>query len=115
GAVTLLDRHELARAFSVAAEAERSARMFELGISLACTIVVVALSLWLGHSIVLSVGQLTLGFRRFGTGDFSQRISVTSHDELELVANQANEMAASLEQLAVERERAETALTIANR
>ena len=114
-AVAVLDRRDLTRAFSVAAEAERSARMFQLGISLTCTVVVFALSLWLSHSIVRSVGQLTLGFRRFGTGDFSQRISVESHDELELVANQANEMAASLEQLAVERERAETALTIANR
>lgn len=114
-AVALLDRRDLTRAFSVAAEAERSARMFQLGISLTCTVLVFALSLWLSHSVVRSVGQLTHGFRRFGTGDFSQRISVASHDELELVANQANEMAASLEQLAVERERAKSALTIANR
>ncbi len=78
-------------------------------------IVAVLLTAQLSHGVVRAVGEVTAGFRRFGTGDFSRKIDVSTRDELQVVAAQANEMAASLERLDAARANAEMALAIANR
>ncbi|HMA51289.1 MAG TPA: ATP-binding protein, partial [Magnetospirillaceae bacterium] len=88
---------------------------YQLAISVACLVAVVAASLLLSRGVLRAVADLTEGFLRFGRGDFHRPIRVERHDELGGLAEQANQMAASLARLVREREQAEDALKIANR
>ena len=97
---TAFDRRELAEAFASAARAEEAARMYRLWISVACLVSVTALSVGIARGVVRSLADLTDGFHRFGKGNFGQPIRAASHDEFEDVAEQANQMAASLERFA---------------
>jgi signal transduction histidine kinase len=110
-----LDQHELTQAFAAAVDAEASATSSRLAISVVCLLSAIVLSMALSRSLLRSVAEVTAGFRRFGAGDFHDRIRVTSTDELGAIAAQANEMAASLERLDRERTKAETALVLSNR
>jgi signal transduction histidine kinase len=110
-----LDKQDVTEAFAAANRAERAAVVSRLWISLACLTSVLLLSLWLSRSVLRSLAELAAGFLRFGRGDFSQPIAVTSRDEIGEVAEQANRMAASLEQLGRERDKAEAALKLSNR
>jgi signal transduction histidine kinase len=109
-----LDPGELQRAFSTASRAESAARAFQLWISLACLAAVLFLSLGLSRGVLRAIDELKWGFERFGKGDFRQPIRVASNDELADAAQGANRMAASLERLGAERDRAEAALKISN-
>jgi signal transduction histidine kinase len=113
--VAALDRTQLSQAFGSAAQAETAARSYQLWISVGCLVTVLALSLGLSRGVLRVMTALTVGFERFGAGDFSQPIHVTSHDELGDVAKEANRMAASLERLGKERGQAEAALALSNR
>jgi signal transduction histidine kinase len=113
--VAALNRHELEGAFSSAARAATSAELYGLVIGLTCMIVAVALSARLSRGVVKTVTEVTNGFRRFGTGDFTRKIAIATGDELELVARHANEMAENLERLEGARAKAVQALAIANR
>ena len=104
---TAFDRRELAAAFGAAARAEATARSYRLWISVACLVLVTVLSLAITRSVVRSLADLAAGFDRFGKGDFGQPIRVRSRDEIEDLADQANQMAASLERFA-------NALTLSN-
>jgi signal transduction histidine kinase len=109
-----LDPGELQRAFSTASRAESAARAFQLWISLACLAAVLFLSLGLSRGVLRAIDELKWGFERFGKGDFRQSIRVASNDEFADAAQGANRMAASLERLGAERDRAEAALKISN-
>jgi signal transduction histidine kinase len=109
-----LEPGAIQRAFSTASRAETAARAYELWVSLACLATVLFLSLGLSRSVHRALDELKGGFARFGKGDFSQPIRVTGHDELADAAQGANQMAASLERLGAERDRAEAALKISN-
>ena len=102
-----LDRRDLAGAFAAAGRSERTAQTYELSISLACLLIVTSLSIWLSRGVLRSQAELTLGFARFGDGDFSRPIQVVSQDELGAIAHRANLMAANLDRLDRERKRAE--------
>jgi signal transduction histidine kinase len=104
---TAFDRRELAAAFGTAARAEATARAYRLWISVACLVSVTVLSLAITRGVVRSLADLAAGFHRFGKGDFGQPIRVRSRDEIEDLADQANQMAASLERFA-------NALTLSN-
>ncbi len=111
---TMLDRHELTAAFAGVLEAQREAATYRLGISVSCVVAVVVLISILGRSVIRSMGALSTGLRRFGTGDFGTPIAITTRDELGDLARHANYMAASLDRLDRERKKAEAALKISN-
>jgi signal transduction histidine kinase len=109
-----LDQRDLSEAFAAANRAERAAGASRLWISLACLTSVMLLSLWLGRGALRSLAELTVGFLRFSKGDFNQPIPIVSRDEIGEVAQEANRMAASLERLGRERDKAERALKLSN-
>jgi signal transduction histidine kinase len=113
--VAALDRHELAGAFGSAARSAQLAGEYGLAIGVACLIGAIGLSVRLGREVVRAVGEVTAGFQLFGTGDFSRKITVRTGDELQLIAEKANEMAESLERIGAARAQAEHALAVANR
>ena len=100
---TLFDRSELTKAFSAAAEAQQNGSRVRLGLSIACLVVLLLLSLWISRDLLRGLAHLTAGFRRFGEGDFGSAIPVVSGDELGDLARQANQMAQSLQRLESER------------
>ena len=105
--VTSFDRSELTNAFSAVERAQSTARRVRMAISIACLVSVILLSVWLSRGVLTSVGALTAGLKRFARGDFGDEIRGVGRDELGEVAAQANRMAASLKQLALERDRAD--------
>jgi CheY-like chemotaxis protein len=104
---TALEKGELANAFFEASHAQATAARIRLAVSLLCLGLVVLLSLGLGRDLVRSLLDLSAGVQRFGKGDFGVPIPVTGHDELAAVAEQTNQMAASLRRLGSERDRAD--------
>jgi CheY-like chemotaxis protein/signal transduction histidine kinase len=104
---TGFDRRALGRAFAEAAGAQASARRVRLAASVICLTAVLLLSLLLSRQILRSVGGLSAGLARFGRGEFGLPIQVSSGDEFEDLARQANQMAENLERLRIEREQAD--------
>ncbi len=102
---TVFNKAELTDAFSAAAEAQRIGARLGLGLSIACLVTVLLLSLWISREMLRGVAHLTAGFRRFGEGDFGAAIPVVTRDELGQLAKQANQMAQSLQRLESERSR----------
>ena len=49
------------------------------------------------RKIVKPISEMTIAAKRFGEGDFSQKINITEQNELGYLANSLNEMASSLE------------------
>ncbi len=96
---TVFDKSELTNAFSAAAEAQQTGSRVRLGLSIACLVVLLLLSLWISRDLLRGLAHLTAGFRRFGGGDFGSAIPVVSGDELGDLARQANQMAQSLQRL----------------
>jgi signal transduction histidine kinase/CheY-like chemotaxis protein len=103
--VTAFNPSDLAAAFAAARRAEVSGRRIRLAVSLACLSGVILLSWWIGRGLIRSLANVAVGLRRFGNGDFSQPIPVTTSDEMAELARQANQMAASLRRLGDERDR----------
>jgi signal transduction histidine kinase/ActR/RegA family two-component response regulator len=104
-AATAFDRDELSRAFLAASHAVLSGQQTSLAVSALCLLLVVALNIWVGRSLLASVDQLSSGLERFGTGRFDEHITPASSDELAEVARHANQMADNLKALAAERDR----------
>ena len=109
------DQGQLAQAFASVTRAQRDATSYQAWIGVACVISVLVLSLGLSRGVLRTLEGLTLGFARFGEGDFSRPIVVEGRDELADVARHANQMAANLDELGRQRDRAEAALKLANR
>ncbi len=103
-AATSFDRAALSEAFVTAASVQATAARLRIIISVVCLVAVVLLSLWVSSGLLRGFAELTAGLQRFGKGDFSKPVSVTSGDELGEVAEQANLMAESLTRLNNERE-----------
>jgi len=101
-----LDRRDLTLAFAEVARAEATARSYRLGISLVCLAAVLLLTVAIGRGMLRSLRELMGGLTRFGSGDFSQPIEALGRDELGDVAQHANHMAASLDQLTRQRAKA---------
>jgi CheY-like chemotaxis protein len=102
---TSFDRAQLDEAFVAAARAQVAAGRLRLGISLGFLALVALLSLSISRGLLRSLGALTSGFARFGTGDLAASIAVTSDDELAEVARHANQMAGGLRLLGEQRDR----------
>jgi signal transduction histidine kinase len=60
------------------------------------TVFAAVLAVWASGRVVEPVIRLTGGMRRFAMGDLDYRVHVKTGDELEVLANAANHMAASL-------------------
>jgi methyl-accepting chemotaxis protein len=101
-----LDRTELARAFEAARSAPQKATRTLLAIGLGCFALTLSLAVWLSRGAFQTLADLSGGFLRFSTEDFSQAIPITTPDELGAVARAANTMAASLQRLGEQRDRA---------
>jgi CheY-like chemotaxis protein/signal transduction histidine kinase/HAMP domain-containing protein len=101
---TSLDRDELGRAFGSVRGANNSADTLRLGVAALGTLAVALLAFWGARGMLQTIGQLTSGLARFGTGDFSRPIPITAEDELAAVAKEANEMAARLKRHAEQRD-----------
>jgi signal transduction histidine kinase/CheY-like chemotaxis protein len=105
-AVTAFNPNDLAMAFTAARRAEVNGGHVRLLVSLVCLTGLVLLSGWIGRGVVRSLGEVTVGLRRFGGGDFDQPIPIArGDDELADLARQANQMAESLKRLAQARDR----------
>jgi CheY-like chemotaxis protein len=103
--VTTFDRGELTSAFTAARRMQANMSRVRLIASIGCLVCVMLLSVGLGRSVVKALSDLATGLRRFGAGDFSRPVTVTSLDEIGSVAEQANQMAASLQRFGAERDR----------
>jgi two-component system sensor histidine kinase BaeS len=66
--------------------------------AIAVTAVALAVAVWLSSRIVRPVEQLTNAARRLEDGDLSQRVDVSSQDEIGDLGHAFNAMAASIEQ-----------------
>lgn len=104
---TAFDQQGLAQAFEAVSHAELRAERQRLLLSLGCLGIVLALSLWMSRGMVRSVSVLSAGFERFGKGELSVPIPVTSSDELGMLAERANDMLTSLARLHQERDRSD--------
>jgi CheY-like chemotaxis protein/HAMP domain-containing protein len=104
---TAFDQRELARAFEAVSAAETRAARQRLLLSLGCLAIVLGLSLWMSRGMVRSVAALSEGFERFGKGELSASIPITSNDELGMLAEHANDMVKSLARLHHERDRSD--------
>ncbi len=109
------DREELARAFAAVSRAQRTATFYQVSIGLVSLVAVLAISIGLIRSLLGSLSAFIDGFARFGEGDFTRPIAVSSRDELADVARHANSMAMNLDALAQARDKAEAALKYSNR
>jgi CheY-like chemotaxis protein/HAMP domain-containing protein len=102
-----LDRREIAAGFASVREASTRAHTYRIGIAIASLALVLALSLWALRGALQSLTQISAGFSRFATGNFSEPIVVSEKRELGALAREANQMAESLEALAKERDRSD--------
>jgi signal transduction histidine kinase len=90
---TSLDYKQLSEHFQAIAAARGAASRLRLGVSCACFVLVLFLSIKVSRGVLSVVRDLSLGFTRFGQGDFRQPIPVTAKDEVGQLSARANEMA----------------------
>ena len=91
------------RMFVELPEEEAYASLYEalyrlLYILLAALIFAVLAGVFLARRMVVPIQALRAGAERIGSGDFAQRISIKTGDELEGLANQFNEMGSRLQE-----------------
>jgi adenylate cyclase len=97
---TVIAQQPVSEAFaSIRATLWRSLVLILIG-----AVVAAALAYWLAHRMSGPIRQLEDGVQRIGAGHFDHRITISSGDELEQLANRFNAMA---EELAVSREKSE--------
>ncbi len=101
---TGVDRSELSAAFGEVRNTNLKADRLRLAITASGIFVVALLAFWGGRGVLQALGHLSGGLLRFGTGNFAEPIPITARDELSAVAEQANQMAASLARLSAARE-----------
>ncbi len=104
---TRLDRSELTSAFAAAREASRTAAELRLVIVLVCLLLLLGLSVRLSRGLLRSLADVSAGLARFGSGDFTRLMPVTTRDELGALARDANQMAQNLGRLGAERDRSD--------
>src|SRR6516225_3173340 len=97
---TVIAQQPVSEAFaSIRATLWRALALILVGALLAA-----ALAYWLAHRMSEPIRQLEDGVQRIGAGQFDHRITISSGDELEQLANRFNEMA---EELTVSKEKSE--------
>ena len=96
---TGFDQRELVEAFTVVADAQRTASRIRLAVSAVCLVSALLLSIWIARGVVRNLSALVAGFARFGAGDFATPIAAATGDEIGELARHANHMAASLQAL----------------
>jgi class 3 adenylate cyclase len=97
---TVIAQQPVSEAFAtIRAALWRSAALILMG-----TLFAGALAYWLAHRMSGPIRQLEEGAQRIGAGQFDHRITISSGDELEQLADRFNEMA---EELAVSQEKSE--------
>jgi signal transduction histidine kinase/CheY-like chemotaxis protein/HAMP domain-containing protein len=99
-----LDRRELTANFAAVRSARSHAARVRLFIGIGCLVFAMAITVWLSGGALRALRELSSGFARFGRGDFSQPVVVTTRDEFGAVSEAANHMARSLQQLGAERD-----------
>jgi CheY-like chemotaxis protein/HAMP domain-containing protein len=104
---TRLDRSELTSAFAAARDASRTAAELRLVIVLVCLLLLLGLSVRLSRGLLRSLADVSAGLARFGSGDFTRLMPVTTRDELGALARDANQMAQNLGRLGAERDRSD--------
>ncbi|HWA73256.1 MAG TPA: response regulator [Polyangiaceae bacterium] len=104
---TRLDRQELSAGFAAVRNATLRANRFRLVMGLCGLGLSIGLSVWAARGMLRILSDISSGFARFATGDFTGKIPVSSNDELGRIAKEANQMAASLSRLAEQRDRAD--------
>jgi two-component system, NtrC family, sensor histidine kinase KinB len=94
----LRDRHfeETHRVASSAHDEVVRAQRVVLGISLAALVVSILLALQLARLVIVPLTEMTRGVRAIASQNFSQRLAVTSRDELGELASAFNDMAEHL-------------------
>jgi signal transduction histidine kinase/DNA-binding response OmpR family regulator/HAMP domain-containing protein len=102
---TAFDKADLTKAFSAAAEAERTGSRVRVALGIGSLVLMFLFSLWISREMLGGMAHLTAGFHRFGEGDFSSDIPVVRRDELGDLAQQANQMGQSLRRLESDRSR----------
>ena len=90
-----LDRRELSAGFRAVRGGITAGARYALVIGVSGILIVLLLSSWVGAGVVRSLAQLSYGVARFATGDFRERIPVTSQDELGKLTREVNQMAES--------------------
>jgi signal transduction histidine kinase len=93
---THLDYRQLTESLGAIHAARQAAAQLRIGVSAACLALVLFLSIKLGRDVLRVVTNLSLGFSRFGRGDFTQPIPVTAEDEIGHLSAEANQMAQRL-------------------
>jgi adenylate cyclase len=89
---TVIAQQPVLEAFeSIRAALRRSLVLIAIG-----AIVAVVLAYWLAHRMSGPIRQLEEGVERVGIGQFDHRITISSGDELEQLANRFNQMAGEL-------------------
>jgi CheY-like chemotaxis protein len=104
---TRFDQADLQRAFARVSEAERTGARVRVWVLAGCMLGVLLLVLWVSRGLLRSLARLAAGFERFGRGEFAIAIPIVASDELDHLAERANEMAGKLRVLAEDRERAD--------
>jgi len=105
--VTRFDHRDLQKAFDRVGEAERTGATVRVWVLAGCMLGVLVLVLWVSRGLLRSLARLGAGFERFGRSEFAIAIPIVANDELDRLAERANEMAGKLARLAEERERAD--------
>lgn len=88
-----VDRTRLVEAFSSIKKTQDTSGRTLLAISVLCLLIVSLLSTIISRGILRALSELSSGLNRFGQGKFGEPIVVSSRDELEDVAQEANRMA----------------------
>ena len=73
---------------------------YAFGLGLVISLVVIQL---LAHGIVLPLREMASAARAMANGDYTRRVTATSHDEVGTLARSFNDMAAQLDQVETQR------------
>jgi signal transduction histidine kinase len=93
---TSLDYRQFAEHFGAIHAARTAAARLRVAVSAGCLALVLFLSIKLSREVLGVVANLSRGFRRFGQGDFTRPIPVTTEDEVGHLTAEANQMAERL-------------------
>ncbi|HEY0715668.1 MAG TPA: GAF domain-containing protein, partial [Polyangia bacterium] len=99
-----LDRKELTDAFNEARRARQAASRSRFLISVLSLLLLLVITIGFSRDVIKTYSRISEGFARFSRGDFGHPIQANDRDELGKLAIEANQMAASLNQLNKERE-----------
>jgi signal transduction histidine kinase len=93
---TSLDYAQVAEHFAAIHAARATASRLRISVTAACLALVLFLSIKLSRDALSTIVRLSHGFSRFGRGDFTTPIPVTTKDEIGRLSVEANQMAERL-------------------